>query len=166
MSVPIPQEPDKRGSARATAPHEAASDSNAPEVRAVIVRIVIVHVIVIIVGLAAILQQLGDERAAHAPAPQYSAGDQQAEEFPFAVGALLADILVVLVHVIVELIVALFVPCPNELRDQRAADTTATKNAASDDEAQELALVSSGLLVIDVLIVLIHVIVRRGALSQ
>jgi hypothetical protein len=121
VSVPIAQEANERGTARATASDQAAPDSKAPQVppefRALVVCIVVVHVVVLIVRLAAILQQLGDERATHAPAPQYAAGDQKAEEFPFPITALLADIFVVLVHVIVELIVCLFGPRPNEARN-------------------------------------------------
>jgi hypothetical protein len=109
ISIPIAEEADERGSACTTASdHPAANErpcQRAFHIRALVVGIVLVHVIVIIVGLAAVLQQLGDERASHAPPPQDAAGYQEAQELPLAIAApLLADVLIVLVRIIVDLI--------------------------------------------------------------
>src|SRR5688572_27998621 len=99
-SVPVSQEADERSALHATASRDAAADQKARYVAlhiGALVAIVLDFVLVVVVpGLAAILQQFGQERATHAPPPKDTAGDQEAHELALAIVALLADVLVAL----------------------------------------------------------------------
>jgi hypothetical protein len=168
MSIPIPQEPHERGAARATASDNASADQQARYLTlhvGALVGIVVLFVVKLVLGLAALLQQLGYERPAHAAPAQYAAGYQEAQELAIPIAAFLSDVLVVLIHVnvIIQLILRLAARS-DEARDQCATDAAPSEHAAADDEAQDLAILPSRFLS-NVLVVLvrIHIIVRPAA---
>src|SRR5215211_9230739 len=91
-SILVSQEAGERNATRATPSNEAVADQKPPRPVlhiAALVGIIVIRVVQVILGLAALLQQLDQERATYAPAAQYAAADQEAQELALAIGAFL-----------------------------------------------------------------------------
>src|SRR5688572_12419113 len=147
-SILVTQEAGERNATRATPSDEAAADHKArrPAPTAALIGIILIPFVqIIVLGLAALLQQLDQERATYAPPAQDAAGYQEAQELALASGAFLADVLVALVHLIVVALFLLATPTTGalaeETRYQGATDAAAPQHPAAEDQAQELALV-------------------------
>jgi len=166
----ITQEAGERNTTRATPSDEPAADQKArrPVLTAALIGIIVIPFVQIVLGLAPLLQQLDQERATYAPPAQDAAGDQEAQELALAIGAFLANVLVALIRLIIELLFPLATPraLSEETRYQCATDAAAPKHPAAEDQAQELALVvASRLLAFLVVIILIRLIFTLGPLG-
>jgi len=165
----ITQEAGERNTTRATPSDEPAADQKARRpVLTALIGIIVIPFVQIVLGLAPLLQQLDQERATYAPPAQDAAGDQEAQELALAIGAFLANVLVALIRLIIELLFPLATPraLSEETRYQCATDAAAPKHPAAEDQAQELALVvASRLLAFLVVIILIRLIFTLGPLG-
>src|SRR5215207_6051614 len=105
-SIPVTQEADQRSLTRATSSDDSPADQKARDLALQVGSLLSIFVVRVELFLAlavARLDQLGHERAAYATLPQDAAGDQEAQELALATAALLAGLVVTLVHVVVEL---------------------------------------------------------------
>jgi hypothetical protein len=146
-----------------TPPEQTAGDQELHDSMVVVARflvIVIIDVRVVIVGFAALPEQVGEQQATAAAAPEQTASDEKLHDAMVVVARFL-----VLAIIDVRVVIVGFAALPKEVGEQQATAATATEQPAGDQETDDPAIVAARFLIIALINVRI-VIVGFAALPK
>ena len=141
----LPEQVGEKQPAAAAAAEQPAGDQEADDTAIVAAPFLIFTVIdvrVVIVGLAALPEEMGEKQPAATTATEQPAGDQEADDTAIVAAAFLI-FAVIDVRVVIVGLAAL----PEEMREKQPAAAAVTQHAARDQEAHDAMVVFAALTV-------------------
>ena len=144
----FPHEMSQQRTPHAAATQQAASDEQAQQPAlpaSAFVLVVLAFILVFVITLAALAQEMEEDRPTDAAATQYPAANQKAQD-PAMIFAFVFVFTIIVVLVLVLVLVLLLTAFAQEVRKKQAADAAATQQATRNQELQDTMLLIASLL--------------------
>jgi hypothetical protein len=155
----LPEQMGEQHATAAAAAEQPARDEKLHDAMVVVARFLVLAVIdlrVVIVSLAALPEEVGEQHATAATATEQPAGDQEPDD-----PAIFAAAFLVLAIIDVRVVIVDLAALPEQVGEKQATAATVAKHAARDEEAYDAMIAAPGLTIV----VLLDPVVSAGLTS-